>query len=71
MEQDSYTVVDQARVTDAFKLSESPVGLNIKFEGGRNSCTVETVPPTPESPLAISNDLLQELLEDGAIERKD
>lgn len=70
MEKQSYTITSPAYITETLHLSSTPVGLNIHFEGRGDACTVETVPPTLESPLSVSNEFLQELLDEGHIKLK-
>lgn len=67
MVEQSYTIKKPKVVTDKLNLSEAPVGLIIGFEGNRNACTVEPVPPTAEGTLSVDNSLLEEFLETGAI----
>lgn len=73
MEKTSYTVRDATRVKDAFNLNFTPTGLNISKQDPQNdSCTVYFVPATDEvrDGIQVSDTLLQELLEDDAIELK-
>lgn len=71
MSEQAYTIKNPEVVTNKLQLSETPVGLVIRFEGDRNACTVDPVPPTPEGTLSVDNSLLQELLENKDIVSKD
>lgn len=77
-EEQQYVVKDQEAVKDSLNLSHSPVGLNVRLldtgnetDVGSGSCEVKPRPPKENGErLVISNRVLQELLEDEAIELK-
>lgn len=71
----AYTVIDTEQVQTALNLDYAPTGLYIDSLGDKNdeSCAVEIVPPTSETRngISVSNKLLEELFEDGAIQPKE
>jgi hypothetical protein len=77
-EEQQYVVRDQEAVKEALDLSHSPVGLNVKLldtgsdtDFGSGSCEVKPRPPKENGErLVISNRVLQELLENEAVELK-
>lgn len=74
----AYTVKDQETVKNELQLDHSVVGLEVTLiengsdERGEGTCMVEPVPRGDiQDGLEVSNSLLRQLLEEGAIELKD
>jgi hypothetical protein len=67
---ESYTVLEPSKVKELLSLSYSPVGINVEKRGSEDSCVVECVPPSNKEPFDVSDKKLEELLNEGVIEKK-